>query len=316
MSVRAADPTPGNILLDAGTNELEALVFELDGGWYGVNVAKVREVVQLSPTTKSPGRHRSVIGAFNIRGQVVPLVDLKGHLGLTGPAEGDPAEGRVIITEFNDQRIGFHVDSVDRIHRISWKDVRPAPTFRDGRAGVVTGVLEINEHLILMIDFESVADSIALQEALHCPPVENTLGVDRGAAHVILAEDSPFMRERMREVFLESGYTKIEVFGDGERAWDRIRRDPERVDAVVSDIEMPRMDGLALTKQIKSDPALSGIPVLLFSSLISADNKKKGEQVGATIQIPKPQLPELILLVDRLIAGMPLEGAATERKAA
>jgi len=309
MAATQRDATPGNILLDAGTNELEALVFELDGGWYGVNVAKVREVVQLTPTTKSPGRHPSVIGAFNIRGQVVPLVDLKGHLGLRERATGDPSEGRVIITEFNEQRIGFHVDAVDRIHRISWQDVRPAPTFRDGRTGVVTGVLEINEQLILMIDFESVADSISFQEALHCPPVENTLGVDRGSKHVILAEDSPFMRERMREVFVESGYTRIEVFGDGERAWQRLSESPETVDALVSDIEMPRMDGLALTKRVKERPDLAHVPILLFSSLISDDNRKKGEQVGATIQIPKPRLPELILLVDRLVSGQTLEEA-------
>lgn len=311
LATQTADPMqmPGapEILLEAGTNELEVLVFSLRGGWFGVNVAKVREVIRPSKTVESPHQHPSIIGMFNIRGNVIPVVDLAKSLEIQTPRE-EKLEGRVIITEFNGLRTGFLVDTVEQIHRISWGKVRPAPDLavagcaKDATSST-TGIVELGERLILMIDFESVSDKILLHKNLHVESVPNDRGVDRGAFRVLLAEDSPFMRNLMQKVLVASGYTKLEVYTNGEECWKAINAPGAKIDAVVSDIEMPRMDGLHLTKRIKESEKFKDVPVVLFSSLVSDDNLKKGLAVGADVQIPKPELPEVVRLVDRVVMG-------------
>jgi two-component system chemotaxis response regulator CheV len=309
-----AQSITGDILLDAGTNELEVLVFRMAGGYYGVNVAKVREVIKPIATVPAPHQHKSVLGMINIRGSVLPVVDLAKHLSLTsGGVSKREASDRVIITEFNGLRAGFVVAGVEQIYRMGWDKVKPAPD--TGFAGsapsingvsTVTGIIEMGERLILMLDFESIADAILCEKRLKIESVPNEHNVNRGAQRVIIAEDSPFMRGVIRDVFLRSGYSKIEVCSDGQEAWDAISKGEPPV-CVVSDIEMPRIDGLYLTKRIKSTPALAGVKVVLFSSLISDDNRKKGQQVGADAQCAKPELSAMVQLVDRVVAGLPIE---------
>ena len=307
-------PNQTEILLDAGTNELEVLVFKLAEGLFGVNVAKVREVIRYNEPTESPMRHSSVMGMINLRGQVVPMIDLKKHLDIGVADPQDPAN-RVIITEFNGIRSGYVVDGVDQIHRIKWSDVREAPDVHSIDTSCTdqvpvsscTGVLEIDGKLVLMLDFESVADAILLSDKLHIDRVDNPDQVDRGSKRVILAEDSPFMRELMQRVLINSGYTGLEVFSNGADAWEAISTTAEDrpIDAVVSDIEMPAMDGLHLCKRIRASrsPEIANLPVVLFSSLISEDNQKKGRQVGASVQIPKPELADVVRLVDKACTG-------------
>lgn len=297
----------GDILLDAGTNELEVLVFTLRGGSYGLNVAKVREVIKPLPMVAAPHQHQSVLGMFNIRGHVLPVVDLAKHLMLNVPAP-EASTQRVIITEFNGLKTGFLVDGVEQIHRIGWSRVKPSPDVTIEKTGesmpsAITGLVELGERLVLMIDFESVADAILNDKRLQVGTVDNPLKIDRASKRVILAEDSPFMRNLISETFRRSGYTRAEVYSDGEQAWNAISAGGAPIDAIVSDIEMPRMDGLHLTRKIRETPALSKIPVILFSSLVSSDNMKKGLQVGATVQVPKPELQEMVRLVDRVISG-------------
>lgn len=337
MSTNHHGNANGEILLDAGTNELEVLIFKLAGGSFGVNVAKVREVIKPVHLHASPHRHPSVLGMFNMRGHVMPVVDLAGHLKLREMIQPENLTGQIIITEFNGLRTGFVVDAVEHIHRLSWSQVEPAPDLDIGmhKAGgnatdaqgnrrhisSTTGTVKLDERLILMLDFESVADEILLEQKLHIGPVEQVVDVDRSTKRVIMAEDSPFMRNLMNDVLRASGYDRLEVYSDGQAAWeaiDAIANDPSQpgIDAVVSDIEMPRMDGLALTKRIKSDKRLTGVPVMLFSSLISEDNRKKGKQVGADVQMPKPELAEIVRMVDRVCAGLPVGDEPVELKAA
>jgi two-component system, chemotaxis family, chemotaxis protein CheV len=331
QSITQATPNlTGDILLEAGTNELEVLVFSLRAGasdspgtasasgHFGVNVAKVREVIRAQQTVAAPGQHPSVVGMFNIRGSVIPVIDLAKHLGLrTGQRAADAATQRIIITEFNGLRAGFLVDGVDQIHRMSWQRVRPSPALAGLAAhgstqlsahavSSTTGIVEIKDHLVQMIDFESVADAILMQDKLKVQNVANDLGVDRAAKRVVIAEDSPFMRSIIERVFRASGYSQLKVFDNGEAAWLAIQHAGETgtpLDCVVSDIEMPRMDGLHLCKRIKQHAALKGVPVILFSSLISQDNLNKGQAVGADLQIAKPELAEMVRLVDRAVSG-------------
>lgn len=313
--------TSSEILLDAGTNELEILVFRLEGIWFGVNVAKVREVIRPATTVSAPHQHPSVTGMFNIRGVVLPVVDLGKNLELRGGFDtlGAGTEGRVIIMEFNGLRTGFLVDDVEQIYRVSWQDVEPSPELEFGGAvdnphgfKATTGVVKLNGRLVQMIDFESVADSILLEERLHVSSVENEIGVDRAGKRVILVEDSPFIRGLMERCLRDSGYERLEVYTDGLAAWEAIHASQTDIDAVISDIEMPRMDGLHLTKRLRASERFADVPVVLFSSLVSEDNRKKGEQVGATVQIPKPELPKMVRLVDRVCSGQSLEEATEQ----
>jgi two-component system chemotaxis response regulator CheV len=211
-------------------------------------------------------------------------------------------------------RSGYVVDGVEQIYRMPWTSVRPAPdvhsidTSRRDLPSVssCTGVVEMNDRLVLMLDFESVADAILLDDKLHLDAVDNPDNIDRRSFRVVLAEDSPFMRDLLHRVLTNSGYTRAEVYANGAEAWQAIstthHADP--IHAVVSDIEMPQMDGLHLCKRIRAHGGdIAGLPVVLFSSLISEDNRKKGAQVGATIQISKPNLAEVVTLVDRAVTG-------------
>lgn len=304
----------GEILLDAGTNELEVLVFRLGDRGFGVNVAKVREVIQPPEIIEVPNRHPSVMGLITLRDSTLTLIDLRSHLVISEANDLDEKSRTVIVTDFNGIRIAFLVDKVERIHRINWNDVLPIPDMSFGAQqeistmGCTTGSIDLDSRLVLMLDFESISDSILSQDKLHVESVENTDGVDRASKRVIFVEDSPFMRNQIQKILKNSGYEKLEVYTDGLAAWEAIEREGKApIDAIVSDIEMPRMDGLHLTKLIKESPRHKHIPVVLFSSLISEDNANKGVQVGANVQIPKPELPEMVRLVDRIVSGQSVD---------
>ncbi|MEM1186029.1 MAG: chemotaxis protein [Planctomycetota bacterium] len=306
-----ATSTPGDILLDAGTNELEILVFRLNQGFFGVNVAKVREVILGRKPTESPGRNANVFGMINLRGVLVPLVDLRATLGLPPTSADELTQRRVIVTEFNGLTTGFVVDTVDRIHRVSWSQIKNVPDVNElsgipsSAVSSCTGVIELDDELVLMVDFESIADGITDIEGLHIQSVDNPDGIDRAKHSVVIAEDSPFMRHTMERVLRDSGYENLTVVSDGIAAWNAVEAsiDADPISVIITDIEMPQMDGLHLTKRIREHAEFVNLPVVLFSSLVSDDNRKKGEQVGATMQIGKPDLARLVHIVDLLAAG-------------
>ena len=308
------------ILLNAGTNELEVLVFTIGESTCGVNVAKVREVVRWTAPTQTPNMHPSVDGMFKLRGEVIALVDLARHLGMDS-CQANEEDRRVIVMEFNGRRTAFLVDSVEQIHRLSWQSIEPVPdlnTFanmgadQERAASACTGVLKLAERLVLMIDFESVADSIVFDDRLHKPEVSDPpAGLDRSTISIVVAEDSGFMRGLLGQILSSAGYGSVEVFEDGQAAWERISSaQPGEVDVLLADIEMPRVDGLHLTSRVRQSPAIKSMPVVLFSSLVTDDNRKKGEEVGADAQIAKPELARVVKVIDELmVARKPSEAA-------
>lgn len=313
MNMSNTPPQGNDILLDSGTNELEVLVFGLGDGVYGVNVAKVREVILPVDIAASPNQPDSVLGMFNLRNHVLPLVDLHQFFDLE-PADDNPKNRKVIVTEFNGNRAAFQVESVEQIYRLSWSDIKPLPEMHGANRIAVTGIAHMNDRLVMMLDFESVFDHISLQKNFHIDRVENALGVDRSSSRVMLAEDSNFIRTLMHDVLVRSGYSQVQAFSNGQAAWEAMQATLDNpgsaFNLVITDIEMPQLDGLALTRNIKSNPQLQHIPVLLFSSLITDDTRHKGETVGADGQLAKPQLPELVSIVDSWI------NKKSERKAA
>jgi two-component system chemotaxis response regulator CheV len=302
------DKGRSEILLESGTNELELLVFRLGKGLYGINIAKVREVILPVRVVAAPSQPPAVLGLFNLRGHVLPLVDLHRYLN-TQPLDNAAKTRRIIVTEFNGARASFLVDSVEQIHRLSWAAIRPVPDTDGRQQFVLTGMTEVNGQLIMILDFESIIDHISMQRQLHIDRVENTRDVDRGAYRIWLAEDSHFIRGLMHSALTHSGYNHVQSFSNGVEAWEAIEAcqgDPQRLPhLIVTDIEMPQLDGLALTRRLKSHAGYRHIPVLLFSSLITEDTRHKGEQVGADDQLAKPDLPRLVQIIDGWAAKTP-----------
>lgn len=313
MAAGVDTPQHSDILLESGTNELEVLVFGVGKGLFGVNVAKVREVILPVQAAACPHQPASVRGVFNLRGRVLPMVDLHHFLGFE-PVDSEPKNHRVIVTEFNGQRAAFLVEHVEHIHRMSWAAMKGVPDSHGKQAFAITGITQIDDRLVLMLDFESIYDAVAFQNDLHVESVDNALGVDRGARRVLIAEDSHFVLDLMQSVLVNSGYGAVDVVRNGADAWRYLEQaaanQGPRPDLVISDVEMPQMDGLALTKRIKDHPVLSSIPVLVFSSLITDDTRHKGEAVGADDQLGKPDLPRLVEIVDSYMHRLEQANAA------
>lgn len=299
-----------NILLESGTNEFEIVEFFIDEvgpdgekytGYYGVNVAKVLEIIRLPEITEMPeARHPCMLGAFNLRSRIVPLIDLSIWLG-KNMVESDAT--KVIVTEFNYITNSFLVSGVNRIHRLSWSQVEPPDEYLAKYSdGCITGVVKFDDRIIMLLDMEQIiADlnpSLGLRlEGEHAPThVETPTQV-----RVLFADDSSMIRKTLTKGLEMAGFD-VTVASDGEKAWDLLKGIKEQagdgpitdiLNIVISDVEMPAMDGHNLTKRIKEDPVLKELPVILFSSLITEALRHKGESVGADDQIAKPDIKTL-----------------------
>jgi two-component system chemotaxis response regulator CheV len=292
------------ILLESGTNELEVLVFTAGGCTFGINVAKVREVLPRQTITQLPKSHASVRGVFKLRDHVIPIVSLVDHLKLEHSC--DDSETRMILTDFNQQQTAFLVDQVERIHRLSWKQIQQVPCAEKMPNTPLTSIARIQERMILMLDFEMIIDQVT-DHLLRAKKVENEKNLPRESLRIILADDSPTVRAAINDTMRSSGYTNLRFFENGKLAWDHISAELQKnpgnpvCDLIISDVEMPQMDGLHFTKRIKQTPELKHIPVLLYSSIVTPDNFKKGEAVGADAQISKPDLCKVVQIADDLI---------------
>ncbi len=294
------------ILLESGTNELELLVFDVADYTFGINVAKVREVLPVAEITFLPRAHGSIRGVFKLRDAVIPCVSLLDHLGIASQRENP--ESTMILTDFNQQQTAFLVDDVERIHRLSWENILSVPGLEALAQTPVTALARCDERLIVMLDFEMIIDDVTNQY-FRTDAVDNPLGLPREKLKILLAEDSPTVREAIGNTLRASGYTQLLFFDNGDEAWQWIQRQLKATgriedvcDLVISDVEMPQVDGFHLTKQIKTQPELQRIPVLLYSSMITPDNHKKGRAVGADAQVSKPELSEVVRLADELIS--------------
>ena len=303
MAKKEADK---GILLESGTNEFEIVEFTVGSVHYGINAAKVREVIGLVPVTEMPQAHPFVDGLFTLRGKAIPLVDLARSLNVESHRQRN-----IIVTEINNYNIGFKVDSVYRIHRISWKNMEPSPEV--GGASKVVGIVKMENKIILLIDFETIIAEInpVINEKLTTVEEATRDIKDRRAdVPVICAEDSPMLRELLVSTLRDSGYVKVQGFNNGQEAYEFLMAAVEKngnikdnVGVIVSDIEMPKMDGHRLLKLIRSDSRFNDVPFILFSSLISDEMRRKGERLGASGQIAKPEINQVIELLDNLTLG-------------
>lgn len=296
------------ILLESGTNELEIIEFfvledtasgEQQTHFFGVNVAKVLEVIENPGLVSGKSAvDPCFMGTIPLREKVLPVIDLSIWLRLQKKVSSHEV---ILVTEFNNTLIGFLASGVTQIYRLNWKDVEsPGKFLSSVEAGCVTGIVHFEEHSLLMLDLESFLAEYNSYDT--DTKFENIQSVSNGYTALVV-DDSRSMRDIIARSLSESNF-KIVTASDGEEAWnimvnqkdklqDGLSSTEDAIDIIVSDIEMPRMDGMTLTKKVKSDPVLRGVPVILFSSLISDSLRHKGQSVGADMQISKPEFSEL-----------------------
>lgn len=297
------------ILLESGTNELEIIEFTIAGQLFGINVAKVREIMSRCPVKPMQRSHPHVEGIFKPRDEVLTVIDLAANLGL--PPSENPDRDIFIITNFNSRFFAFHVHTVVGIDRISWTQMKkPDVVIFGGREGVATGIAEYEGRLITILDFEAIVAEISPESSIQYSDLDQLGQRNRIEKPILIAEDSGLLANMIIESLHRSGYVNTIKTENGQEAWDYLSgakgRDGsifQQVACIVSDIEMPLMDGHRLTKLVKTDPQLKQIPLILFSSLISEEMRIKGKQLGADEQITKPEIARLVSIVDNLTAN-------------
>ncbi len=308
------------ILLEAGTNEFEILEYYLFGQSFGINVHKLREIVPYSEDvlTKLPESHPSMLGTVLLRGDTIPLINLAQHLGKEIAHGKTAANGEdgvslrpvILVCEFNEEVVAFLVHGVDQIHRLSWSQVKPMDQFFDTYRPRFTGTVTVAQRDILIVDMEHITYEI-FGDGEH---YEDSRTVDedsstsmekkqtRAEVKLFFAEDSAIIRQGIMRVLNKAGYVRSECFGDGLACWNAIlqaREEGELPMLVVSDIEMPEMDGLALCRRIKEDAVLRQIKVVMYSSLINESMACKCDEVGADDYTSKPDVAKVVNLVDK-----------------
>ena len=295
------------ILLENGTNELEVLEFKLDGNAYGINVAKIKEIITYQPVTPVPNAHPSIEGIFMPRDTMITAIDLKNCLQRGNATPG----GLFIITSFNKLDIAFHVDSVIGIHRVSWRDIiKPGATVSTTEEGVSTGIIKFEDRLIIILDFEKIVTDINPETGLKMTDIEELGERQRNNVPILIAEDSPLLNKLIVDSLHKAGYANLIHTENGQQAYDVIEECKkegtlrEHVQCVITDIEMPIMDGHRLTKLIKSDEDTKDIPVVIFSSLVNDEMKRKGAALGANAQLSKPEIGNLVRTVDELVLNL------------
>ena len=281
-----------SILLESGTNEIEVMKFTIGGNLYGINVAKVLEIMISEPVKPMPHAHPAVEGIFKPRDKVLTVVDLPRYLGVE--QEKNPKD-IFIVTNFNKMYIAFRVHTVDRISRISWTDIhKPDKTVSGGAEGVATGIAQCDGDLVTILDFERIVAEIAPETSIQISEVENLGPRDRNEKPIWVAEDSILLSKMIGDSLRKANYINLRMFPNGRELWDALTALPEGealekdVALIITDIEMPQMDGHRLTKLVKDTPRFKSIPLIIFSSLISEEMRIKGRQLGADEQLTKP----------------------------
>ena len=292
------------ILLENGTNELEVLEFKLDGNAYGINVAKIKEIINYQTVTPVPNAHPSIEGIFMPRDTMITAIDLKNCLqrGVSEPG------GLFIVTNFNKLDIAFHVDSVVGMHRVSWREIiKPGSTVSTSEDGVSTGIIKFDDRLIIILDFEKIVTDINPETGLKITDIEELGERQRIDVPILIAEDSPLLNKLIVESLHKAGYVNLIHTENGQQAYDVIQECKkegtlnDHVQCIITDIEMPLMDGHRLTKLVKSDDETKDIPIIIFSSLVNEDMMRKGEALGANAQLSKPEIGNLVRVVDDLV---------------
>jgi two-component system chemotaxis response regulator CheV len=302
----------------AGTNKLEILMFSLGRDartnreeTFGINVFKVREVMRVPQITRAPEMPAAVEGMVSLRGALVPVIDLARYIGI----ETDSKTEIMIVTEYNGQTQGFLVKAVDNILRLDWSAMRVPPAMMQAEmGGLVTAITELKDNrLVMMLDVEKV-----LAETNHSDlddlVAKNVRPLGRDCT-VFFVDDSSVARNQISRTLDAMQVKQISAI-NGRQAWDELSKMADLSDAtntpladalqiILTDVEMPEMDGYMLTRKIKSDKRFTGIPVLMHSSLSSSSNQQLGKAVGVDEYVAKFEPQKLAQTLARMLSNMP-----------
>ncbi len=300
----------------AGTNKLEILLFFLGVDQrtgrretYGINVFKVREVMRTPPITSAPDMPASVEGMVSLRGVLVPVVDLAKYTGIAANTPRDI----MIVTEYAGHTQGFLVEGVDTILRLDWSKMRVPPEMLTAQTGgLVTAVTELEDgRLVMMMDVEKIlAETTTYDDEMM---YRGVVKVNRPETTVFYCDDSSVARRQIEKTLATMGVKSVSAV-NGRQMWDELEKmaayaqsigkaPSELISLVLTDIEMPEMDGYILTKKIKTDPRFTGVQVIMHSSLSGMSNQKLGQSVGVDEYVPKFEPQRLSETLSRRLAG-------------
>ncbi|MDH4420950.1 MULTISPECIES: chemotaxis protein [Bacillus] len=296
-----------SILLESGTNELEIVTYTVGENLFSINVMKVREIINPFPVTTVPESHHAVEGVVQVRGEILPVINLATALNIKSTKPLD--QTKFIISELNQMKVIFRVDEVHRIQRISWEQIDEPASLSMGLEETTSGIVKLDGKIILLLDYEKIVCEISnggYDKKTLSGLAQKT---DRAEKIIYIAEDSAMLRQILEETLSSAGYSKMNFFSNGAEALAHIEKLEkeqgekmfEHIHLLITDIEMPKMDGHHLTKVIKDSEVMKRLPVVIFSSLITNELFHKGEAVGANAQVSKPDIQELIGLVDKLV---------------
>ena len=300
----------------AGSNKLEMLLFSLGVDQrsgreetFGINVFKVREVMRVPEITRAPDMPPSVEGMVSLRGSLVPVIDLIKYVGI----HNDSQPQIMIVTEYNGHTQGFLVENVDTILRIDWSAMKVPPEMLTVQmGGLITAVTELKDgRIVMMMDVEKIlAETSSYADDLN---ISALTPLELGEKTIFFADDSVVARKQIQKT-LEALGLKYMFATNGKEAWQELQKLAARADVlhqpakeyiqlILTDVEMPEMDGYVLTRNIKSDPRFGGIPVLMHSSLSSAANQQLGKSVGVDEYVPKFEPFKLAEVLSRLLTA-------------
>jgi two-component system chemotaxis response regulator CheV len=295
-----------DILLESGTGELEIIEFVIGEKHYAINVIKVKEIldVQSNTITKLPESHPAIAGLILSRNSILTLVDLKYVLDKQSITT---TLSKVIVCEFNKIKVAFSIDEIVGVHRIKWNEILKPDDISIN--SLVVGNIIMDKKIVLMLDFEKIITDINPNTGINSNSIANIAYKDRGNIKIFLADDSPLIRQLLSDTLTIAGFKNLKFFDNGQQALDCLTKISENkkdkftedVQVLITDIEMPQLDGLTLTRTVKNHPILNKLPIIVFSSLITDNLRHKGESVGADGQLSKPEVGLLVDMIDNFI---------------
>ena len=292
------------VITEVGTNEWQVVVFFLGDQSFAINVDKTREILRWPGCRVIPDAPSAMIGITSVRVEVLPMVDLRVFLGIDSKVEMEQC--KVIIAEFNEVKLGFVVDAVERIYRINSEDLDATLTGKYLGEWILY-VIKRDARNVLLLDYEAIVQTISPQLSMNQrwdPTATHALTEDienLADYRIIGAEDSPLSRKQIKDSLESGGFSNLTLCADGKEAYDLIVEEGAHFDVLITDVEMPRLDGLALTRRIKENEATRDLPIIVFSSIMAQDIKVKAASVGAKYQITKPEISQLVEYVAKII---------------
>jgi two-component system, chemotaxis family, chemotaxis protein CheV len=292
------------ILLESGINEVEFLIVSLGEQKYGINVSKVCQILVFDPKQISeiPNQVDEILGVITFREQVISIIDLSMNLKRRNDVKLN--QRLLIITEFNQRRTGFIVDGVERIERVNWSDFEPITgTTCNGLTTSVVGTIRRSEGLVIILDLESILASLdpSMSIDFHSDEI-NKARIARDTVRVLHCEDSIVIQKLVLKVLSNAGFTRIEQVANGAQALELLNKNGKgSFDIVLSDIEMPSIDGLTMCRTLREDPRFTGLPVVFFSSMINEQMAAKCRSVGGNAAYSKPQINMIVSAIEDII---------------